>query len=114
MNPKITAKGHPWHRLTTAARNVSDDRDTRASYGFATRIAALAFSQEERLVSLFDRFALRALGVASLLALGSFAINYQELKTAPSAPVVLAASLSPADVMLADSDTVAVIFDLAD
>lgn len=114
MNHPINEKGHPWNRLTAAARNMSDSRDGSAPYGFATRVAALAFSQEEKLVSLFDRFALRALGVACLLALGSFALNYQALSTSPIAPAAPVASLSPADVMMQDSDTVAVIFDLAD
>lgn len=70
---------HPWTRLVAAARNVKDDRDTAAPYGFATRMAALALAQEAAVPSLLDRFALRALSVAGLLALLSMAVNYSSL-----------------------------------
>lgn len=70
---------HPWARLTAAARRAPDERDPAAPYGFATRVAALAFAQERTVASLFDRFALRALGVACLLALLSVALNFSEL-----------------------------------
>jgi hypothetical protein len=69
----------PWSRLAAAAQRVTDDRDTAAPYGFSTRVAALAFATERRVSSLFDRFALRAVGVACLLAIASIAINYSEL-----------------------------------
>ena len=75
---------HPWSRLTVAARNLPDDRTTDASYGFATRVAALAMAQEVRMASLFDRFALRAVGIACLLALASVAVNYSALTKASS------------------------------
>ncbi len=70
---------HAWARLASAARMLRDDRDTSAPLGFATRVAALAFAQERRVVSLLERFAFRAVGVAALLALGSVALNYSEL-----------------------------------
>lgn len=74
---------HPWSRLAAAARTAPDDRDTAAPYGFATRVTALSFAQEHRAVSLVERFALRAVGVAALLALLSVAVNYSALtKTA--------------------------------
>lgn len=118
MNHDINNPRHPWRRLTAAARTVNDDASDRAApYGFSTRAVALAFSQEVRLVSLFDRFALRALSVSCLLALGSVALNYQAIESvpvAPVAPVVMAASISPVDVLLPQTDAVAVIFDLAD
>ena len=79
MNQNLNDPRHPWSRLTAAARQVRDDRDSSAPYGFATRIAALALAQERRVASLFERFALRAVGVASLLALFSVVLNYQEL-----------------------------------
>lgn len=76
---------HPWSRLTAAARRAPDDRDTAAPYGFATRVVATAFAQELKVTSFFERFALRAVGVACLLALVSIAINYSELtKVAPA------------------------------
>ena len=77
MNPEDPK--HPWTRLTAAARRAPDDRDTAAPYGFATRIAALAMAQERIAVSLFERFSLRALGVACLLALVSVAANYSAI-----------------------------------
>jgi hypothetical protein len=69
---------HPWARLTAAARTVKDERDSTAPYGFATRMAALAFVAG-RSSSLVERFALRALGVACLLALLSVVANYSAL-----------------------------------
>ncbi len=74
----------PWSRLVSAARLVRDDRDVAAPYGFSTRVAALAFSSERRITSVFDRFALRALGVACLLAIASVAINYSSLLHKPT------------------------------
>jgi len=67
---------HPWARLTAAARTVTDDRDTAAPYGFATRVSALAFAAERRQASLLERFSLRALGIACLLTIGTVAANY--------------------------------------
>jgi hypothetical protein len=70
---------HPWARLTAAARTVKDDRDGVAPYGFATRVAAVAFAVERPINSLLERFAWRAVGVAGLLALASLAMNYSAL-----------------------------------
>lgn len=77
MNPNDPK--HPWSRLVAAARRAPDGRDTAAPYGFATRVVALAFTQERAVASLFDRFALRALGVACLLAVLSIVVNYSAL-----------------------------------
>ncbi len=71
MNPS----DQKWSRLTAAARAARDPRDTAAPYGFATRVAALAMAQERRAVSLLERFSLRALGLAGLLALVCVAAN---------------------------------------
>ena len=65
-----------WPRLTAAARRAADDRDTAAPYGFATRVAALAMARERIAVSLLERFSLRALGLAGLLALVCVAANF--------------------------------------
>jgi hypothetical protein len=100
MNPN--APRDPWSRLTAAARQVSDDRDSAAPYGFATRVAALAFSQERSPVSLFERFALRAVGVSALLALLSVTANYTALTNSPA----------PDDAMLFD-DPVAELVEIA-
>ena len=113
MSSNFNDPRNPWSRLTAAARTVRDDRDTTAPYGFTTRIAALAFAHEEKIASLFDRFALRALGVSCLLALFSVALNYESL----SAPAAAGAPLVAAnfdEVMLPTSDAVAVVFDIAD
>lgn len=72
----------PWARLTAAARRATDLRDTAAPHGFATRVVAQAFSTERMVGSLMERFALRALGIAGLLALVSVATNYSVLANA--------------------------------
>ncbi len=105
----------PWTRLATAARSARDERDSAAPYGFATRVAALAMAQERRVVSLFDRFALRAFGVSCLLALGSLALNYNSL-TAP-APVAMGeyeGSVSAEASEQPQDDAVSLVLDIAD
>lgn len=101
----------PWSRLTAVAREVRDTRDTAAPYGFATRIAALAFAQERRIASLFDRFALRAVGVASLLAIGSVAVNYHAISMPPPVSVATADAYEP---LVPIDDAVAIVLDFAD
>jgi hypothetical protein len=109
MNHNLNDPRHPWSRLTAAAREVRDDRDESAPYGFATRVAALAFAQERRIVSLFERFALRAVGVATLLALFSVVLNYPALSTnSPGLPQGDEIDVAPVD------DAVAIVLDLAD
>ena len=92
---------HPWSRLTTAARPVTDDRAVAPPFGFATRVAALAMAQERKIVSLFERFAVRALCAACLLALVSVAVNYPALGT----PIATAVDETTED------DPVAVLLD---
>jgi hypothetical protein len=76
MNPP----DNRWSRLTAAARQVRDERDTAAPPGFATRVAAHAFATAEQPFSaLFARFSWRALGFAALLALVSVAANYSAI-----------------------------------
>jgi len=91
----------PWSRLAAAARLVTDDRDTAAPYGFATRVAALALAQERKVVSLFERFAFRALGAAFLMAVLSVAANYSVLSPSPAL----------AEDELIEDDAVAVLLD---
>jgi hypothetical protein len=100
-----------WARLTTAARQVSDDRDTSAPYGFSTRVVALAYAREDRVASLLERFALRAVGFASLLAICSVALNYREITTGLSGSPV--AAVEEIDVFSAD-DAVSIVLDLGD
>ena len=77
MNP--TDPRHPWSRLTAAARTVTDPRDVAAPYGFTTRLAALAFAQEQKITSVLEHFSLRALGIAFLLTIATGATNYSVL-----------------------------------
>lgn len=111
MNHNINDPRHPWSRLTAAARTVRAERDESAPYGFATRIAALAFAQERRVSSLFERFALRAVGVAALLALFSVVLNYQALSTTGGAVV---AQNEEGEMAPPVDDAVALVLDLAD
>ena len=111
MNHNLNDPHHPWSRLTASARRVNDDRDTSAPYGFATRVAALAFTQEVRVGSLFERFAFRAVGVATLLALFSIVLNYQELSTTSTSPV--SGQTEEVDITSTD-DAVAIVLDFAD
>lgn len=113
MNHNMNDPRHPWSRLTVAAREVGEERETSAPYGFATRVAALAMAQERKVGSLFERFALRAVGVASLLALFSVVLNYQALSvtTVSSAPTI--AQVEEPELVPTD-DAVALVLDFAD
>ena len=113
MNHNMNDPRSAWRRLASAARQVRDERETSAPYGFATRVAALAMGRESRVASLVERFAFRAVGVASLLALFSVVLNYEVLSgsVASSSPVtgsVESVELAPTD------DAVAIVLDLAD
>jgi len=98
MNPADSK----WPRLAAAARSAPDDRDPAAPYGFATRVAALAMAPERAVASLLERFSLRALGLAALLAVVCVAANYSTL-----------AGLFREDAATASDDPVAEIVDLA-
>jgi hypothetical protein len=112
MSYDINDPRHPWSRLTAAAREVPVDQDASAPYGFATRVAALALAQEKRITSLFERFALRAVGVATLLALFSVALNYDVITTeAPTGATVVRFDESE---LVPKDDAVAIVLDLAD
>jgi hypothetical protein len=117
MNQNFNDPQHPWSRLTAAAREVRDERDATPPYGFATRVVALAFAQEQRVASLFERFAFRAVSVASLLALFSIALNYQALSSpTPSATVAVASTTSQVNLadLIAVDDAVSIVLDFAD
>ena len=114
MNQNFNDPRNPWTRLTAAARDVREERDSSAPYGFATRVVALAFAQERRVASLFERFAFKAVGVASLLALFSVALNYPTLSTtAPTATVALAPQVDEVELVAVD-DAVSIVLDFAD
>lgn len=96
----------PWSRLVAGARRADAERGAEAPYGFATRVAAQAFAAERRGAPPFERFALRALGIACLVALLSLAANYPALKTpAPAA--------SPNETMMVADDGLAIVMELA-
>jgi hypothetical protein len=94
-----------WQRLVAAARQAPPPAgDEAAPYGFATRVAALAFARPDPGPSIFARYSLRAAAVAGLLALAAVAANYTAIKGAfddEGAPV------NPTD------DPVAEVVDLA-
>ena len=95
---------HPWARLSAGARRApADARGSAAPYGFSTRLAALALAAERPVASLFERFSLRAVGVASLLALVSVAASYSTI-TAKTADEELA---------LVGEDPVAVLLEVS-
>ena len=112
MMTHINDPRHPWSRLTAAARTVRDDRDASAPFGFATRVVALALGRERKMVSLFDVFALRALGVACLLAIFSVVMNFGELSRRLAGPQQTSAMVE--DVLPPVQDAVAVVLALAD
>ena len=114
MNPPANDPRHPWSRLVAAARETRDDRDVSAPYGFATRVAALALAQEQRVASLFERFAFRAVGVASLLALFSVVLNYDVLSAPPAGTAVAQVEETTTAELVAGDDAVAVVLGIAD
>jgi len=80
---------------------MPDGRDVAAPYGFSTRIAALALASERRLGSLFERFALRAVSVAGILAVLSVVANFSFLSNNEVAEEELPAD-DPMSVLLAE------------
>lgn len=82
----------PWWRLTAAARQTPLTRDEAAPYGFATRVAARAWTGNALPVSsLFPQWSWRALGVATVLALATLAVNYEALAQRSVEDTVLSA-----------------------
>lgn len=111
MNHDTTHPRHPWARLTKAARQAPVDGDPAAPFGFATRVAALALARDFRGASLLDRFALRAVGIASILAILSVAVNYPDV----SAGIFGATGPTVEDVdVLTPDDAVSIVLDLGD
>jgi hypothetical protein len=68
-----------WKRLVAAARKAPPAGDESAPFGFSTRVAALAFEQGAPSPSLFGRLAIRAAGVALLLAVVAVGLNYSAI-----------------------------------
>jgi hypothetical protein len=92
-----------WNRLVDTARGAPDSRDVAPPYGFATRVAALAFADERPAGSVFARWSLRAMGVSCLLAVLAVAANYSSVQRLfdDSSPTAAAASAVPDDPMTA-------------
>ena len=81
---KPTDHDQSWARLTAGARRAPRGTAAVAPFGFSTRVAALAFAAERPMRSLLERFSLRAVGVASLLAVASVVVNYPVLTAHPA------------------------------
>ncbi len=58
-----------WSRLTKVARQAPDDRAVEMPTGFATRVVARGLHANQASDSLFERFAMRMVGVSCLVAL---------------------------------------------
>ena len=74
-----------WNRLIAAARRAEvAGRDENAPHGFATRVVARAFADESAGATgaLLSRYALRAFGVACLLAIACVAANLRPILNA--------------------------------
>jgi hypothetical protein len=78
-------------------------------------VAALGFAQERKTVSLVDMFALRALGVAALVALFGVAMNYHVFSAGSAVPAKEAYVADNNEALLPTVDAVAVLgLDVAD
>ena len=75
-----------WQRLVEAARRAPPPQpgDEAAPFGFATRVAALAFGPQQAARSrpIFARLSLRAAAVAGLLAVAAVAANFTAIRGA--------------------------------
>jgi hypothetical protein len=74
MNPHDNS----WQKLVGSARRAPSP-DASAPYGFATRVAALAFRGRLASPPVFERFALRGLLAAAVLGLAAMAFGYSTL-----------------------------------
>jgi hypothetical protein len=72
---------HQWQKLITAARQAPADLGTAAPYGFATRVAAQAYTLPAAPWLSLERFALRGLFVAAICGLTAAAFNYSVFST---------------------------------
>ncbi len=70
-----------WEHLIAWARRVPAGPDTQPPLGFAARVVALAY-EYEKTEPLWEMFSLRALGLASLIAIAAVAIHFSGSRTA--------------------------------
>lgn len=89
-----------WARLTAAARRTPAAGEVSAPYGFATRVVAETFSAERSMRSLFERFSLRAVGVASLLAGLSVVAHYSVINAVVIDEELAASTEDPVSLLL--------------
>ncbi len=68
-----------WAQLVAAARQAPGAGPEAAPFGFSTRVAALAFTEERAPSSLFARFSWRAAAAACLLAVVAVAVNFSAI-----------------------------------
>lgn len=89
MNPQPPS---PWDRLAAAARRApAEPREAAAPFGFATRVAAQAFSGlPPSLPALFEKLALRGLFVAGLLGLAAAGYGFTAITTEPDTDLLTA------------------------
>ena len=90
----MSPRDRSWQRLVEAARRAPPQGDESAPYGFSTRVAALAFGRAEP-APLFGPMALRAAGVACLLALVAVGLNYSAIRGAFEDDSAVAAADDP-------------------
>ena len=100
---KPTDHDQSWARLTAGARRAPRGTAAVAPFGFSTRVAALAFAAERPMRSLLERFSLRAVGVASLLAVASVVVNYPVLTAHPADDELIALE-DPVAMLLEDGE----------
>lgn len=68
-----------WNRLVALARQVppAENEVVEMPYGFATRVAARGLAAMDKgVASLFEPFALRALGIAAVAAITIIALGF--------------------------------------
>ncbi len=92
-----------WSRLARAARPAGETPPEAAPFGFATRMAALGLAVAPDGRALLEAFALRAVGLAGLVAVLSLAIGLGD-----------GLWFGSGDDLLGLNDTVAVVLALAD
>jgi hypothetical protein len=94
---------HPWSRLTAAARRAPSETDAIAPFGFSTRVAARAFSGGGQGASLYERFALRAVGVAGVMAVASVLANFSAFTVEANATELVMEDYDPVAVLMDDA-----------
>ncbi len=90
-------------RLLAAARRAPVSGDESAPFGFATRVAALAFEQAQHSAPSFARLSLRVAGISCLFAVVAVGVNYKAITSAIDDESTAAGDDPVADVVNLDS-----------